>query len=233
MDELKVRQLFDYDTWTYTYLVWCPNSRDCLLIDPVYEQVDRDLNLIYKLNLSLKYILETHVHADHITGADRIRRLKGVKVCYGSLTGVKGADMYLEDNQEISLGKGNIKSIHTPGHTSGCVSYYTKGYIFTGDTLFIEGTGRTDFQGGSASNTYESVRNKIFSYSDETLIYPGHNYNGFTCSTILEEKISNPNVGLDISKEQFLDSESKKERPYPKRFDIAVPANMQCGKIDK
>jgi len=233
MDELKVRQLFDYDTWTYTYLVWCPNSRDCLLIDPVYEQVDRDLNLIYKLNLSLKYILETHVHADHVTGADKIRRLKGVKVCYGSLTGVKGADMYLEDNQEISLGKGNIKSIHTPGHTSGCVSYYTKGYIFTGDTLFIEGTGRTDFQGGSASNTYESVRNKIFSYSDETLIYPGHNYNGFTCSTILEEKISNPNVGLDISKEQFLDSESKKERPYPKRFDIAVPANMQCGKVDK
>ena len=233
MDELKVRQLFDYDTWTYTYLVWCPNSRDCLLIDPFYEQVDRDLNLIYKLNLSLKYILETHVHADHITGADKIRRLKGVKVCYGSSTGVKGADIYLEDNQKLSLGKGIIKSIHTPGHTSGCVSYYTKGYIFTGDTLFIEGTGRTDFQEGSASNTYESVRNKIFSYSDETLIYPGHNYNGFTCSTILEEKISNPNVGLDISKEQFLDSESKKERPYPKRFDVAVPANMQCGKVDK
>jgi len=233
MDELKVRQLFDYDTWTYTYLVWCPNSRDCLLIDPVYEQVDRDLNLIYKLNLSLKYILETHVHADHITSADKIRQLKGVKVCYGSSTGVKGADVYLEDNQELSLGKGKIKSIHTPGHTSGCVSYYTKGYIFTGDTLFIEGTGRTDFQGGSASNTYESVRNKIFSYSDETLIYPGHNYNGFTCSTILEEKISNPNVGLDISKEQFLNSESKKERPYPKRFDVAVPANMQCGKVDK
>ena len=233
MDELKVRQLFDYDTWTYTYLVWCPNSRACLLIDPVYEQVDRDLNLIYKLNLSLKYILETHVHADHITSADKIRRLKGVKVCYGSSTGVKGADIYLEDNQKLSLGKGNIKSIHTPGHTSGCVSYYTKGYIFTGDTLFIEGTGRTDFQEGSASNTYESVRNKIFSYSDETLIYPGHNYNGFTCSTILEEKISNPNVGLDISKEQFLDSESKKKRPYPKRFDVAVPANMLCGKVDK
>ena len=233
MDLVKVRQLFDYDTWTYTYLLWCSDTKKCLLIDPVLEQVNRDLQLINKLGLKLEYIFETHVHADHITAADTIRSKTNAKIVYGSKTGVKGSDIFLEDNQTISLGKHEIKAIHTPGHTSGCTSYYVEGYIFTGDTLFIEGTGRTDFQGGSASDTYDSITKKIFCFSDNTIVYPGHNYNGFTCSTIQEEKKTNPNVGLHISKEVFMDNEENKERPYPKRFDVAVPANMMCGKISK
>ena len=232
MNSIKVRQLFDYDTWTYTYLLWCEETKQCLLIDPVLEQIGRDLELVNKLGLKLEYIFETHVHADHITGADTIRKRMNAKVVYGSKTGVNGCDICLEDNQVISLGKHNITAIHTPGHTSGCTSYYVEGYIFTGDTLFIGGTGRTDFQGGSSSDTYESVRKKIFSFPDDTIVYPGHNYNGFTCSTIKEEKASNPNVGLHVSKEEFIESESKKKRPYPKRFDVAVPANMNCGKTE-
>jgi len=232
MNSIKIRQLFDYETWTYTYLLWCEETKQCLLIDPVIEQIDRDLKLIKKIGLNLKYVLETHVHADHITGADAIRKKMNIKIIYGSKTGVKGADIYLDDNQLLDLGDHKIKAIHTPGHTSGCTSYYIEGYIFTGDTLFIEGTGRTDFQGGSSSDTYDSVTKKIFSFPDSTIVYPSHNYNGFTCSTIKEEKDSNPNVGLNISKEDFIDNESKKERPYPKRFDIAVPANMNCGKVD-
>tara|TARA_B100000427_G_C15353341_1_gene526473 strand:+ start:133 stop:831 length:699 start_codon:yes stop_codon:yes gene_type:complete len=230
MNSIKVRQLFDYDTWTYTYLVWCDETKACLLIDPVLEQVDRDLELVNRLGLSLKYVFETHVHADHITGASIIRDRENVELCYGSKTGVKGADILFDDGAEFNIGNCSIKVIHTPGHTSGCTSYYVDGYIFTGDTLFIGGTGRTDFQGGSSSDTYDSVTKKIFNLPDDTIVYPGHNYNGFTCSTIREEKESNPNVGLHVSKEQFIDEESKKNRPYPKRFDIAVPANMNCGK---
>ena len=232
MNSIKVRQLFDYDTWTYTYLLWCEETKKCLLIDPVLEQVDRDLKLIEKLQLNLEYLVETHVHADHITGSDTIRSKTGAKVVYGSKTGVEGADIYLDDDGMLSLGNHNIKAIHTPGHTEGCTSYYIEGYIFTGDTLFIDGTGRTDFQGGSSSDTYDSVTEKIFKYPDDTAIYPGHNYNGFTCSTIAEEKKSNPNVGLHVKKEDFILNESKKERPYPKKFDVAVPANMRCGKIE-
>mgnify|MGYP001407364076 CR=1 FL=1 len=232
MNSIKVRQLFDYDTWTYTYLLWCEETKKCLLIDPVIEQVERDLKLIDKLGLILDYVVETHVHADHITGSDVIRSKTNAKVVYGSKTGVKGADIYLDDNQLLDLGNHNIKAMHTPGHTSGCTTYYIEGYIFTGDTLFIDGTGRTDFQGGSSSDTYDSVTQKIFKYPDHTIVYPGHNYNGFTCSTIAEEKKSNPNVGVHITKEDFILNESKKERPYPKRFDVAVPANMRCGKVE-
>ena len=130
----------------------------------------------------------------------------------------------------MKLGYEKIQALHTPGHTSGCTSYYIDGYIFTGDTLFIDGTGRTDFQGGSSSDTFDSVTKKIYNFPNDTIVFPGHNYNGLTMSTIGEEKKSNPNVGLHIKKEDFILNESKKERPYPKRFDVAVPANMKCGK---
>ena len=230
MKSLNVRQLFDYDTWTYTYLLWCNKTKHCLLIDPVFEQVERDLSLIEKLGLNLKFVLETHVHADHITGASLIKTKKDIKIVYGSKTGVEGADIYLDDNEILKLGNENLQALHTPGHTSGCTSYYIDGYIFTGDTLFIDGTGRTDFQGGSSSDTYDSVTKKIYNFPNDTIVFPGHNYSGLTMSTIGEEKKSNPNVGLHIKKEDFILNESKKERPYPKRFDIAVPANMKCGK---
>lgn len=231
MNNIKIKQLFDYDTWTYTYLLWNKNSRNCIIIDPVLEQVDRDMSVISKLELNLLYIFETHVHADHITGALSLKKMTNAKICYGSKTGVEGADTLFEDGDEIYLDKDKITVIHTPGHTSGCVSYYINGSIFTGDTLFIEGTGRTDFQKGSSSDIYDSVKNKIFSYPDDTIVYPCHNYNGFLSSTIAHEKKFNPNVGNQISKNTFLENEKNKNRPYPKKFDIAVPANLKCGKI--
>ena len=233
MDKLNVRQLFDIDTCTYTYVLWDDLTSEGLIIDPVLEQLDRDVNYLNKLQIDLKYILETHVHADHITAASKLRSKTSAKICYGSQTGVKGADILFADNDQISLGQHIVKVIHTPGHTNGCVSYYVDGFIFTGDTLFIEGTGRTDFQGGSAENTYDSVRKKIFNYPEETIVYPGHNYKGLTQSTIRYERKCNPNVGDSVNKEDFVNREKNMDRPYPKRFKIAVPANMYCGEKQK
>ena len=230
MNSLNIKQLFDYDSWTYTYLLWDESTKNSIIIDPVLEQVDRDVSLINKLNLKLMYIFETHVHADHITAALKLKESLNAKICYGSKTGVDGADILFNDGDKINLGQHEIIAIHTPGHTGGCVSYYTQGSIFTGDTLFIEGTGRTDFQEGSSSNIYDSVKKKIFSYPDDTIVYPCHNYNGFLSSTIGHERKFNPNVGDNISKEEFLENERKKNRPYPKKFDVAVPANLKCGK---
>ncbi len=226
---INIRQLIDIETCTYTYIIWGSNL-EAIIIDPVLEQVKRDLDYMKKLDLNLQYILETHVHADHITGASKLREKTGAKICYGSKTGVKGSDILLEDNDCINLNTFSIKSIYTPGHTLGCTSYYVDGYIFTGDTLFIEGTGRTDFQGGCSESTYNSIRNKIFSYPDETIIYPGHNYKGLTSSTIGYERQHNPNVGDNIKINDYIEREKNMNRPYPKRFDVAVPANMLCGK---
>jgi glyoxylase-like metal-dependent hydrolase (beta-lactamase superfamily II) len=228
---MKIKQLFDYDTWTYTYLLWDESTKNSIIIDPVLDQLDRDINLLNKLKLKLMYIFETHVHADHITAASKLKEFSNAKICYGSKTGVDGADILFSDGDKINLDKHEIIVIHTPGHTSGCVSYYLEGSIFTGDTLFIEGTGRTDFQEGSSSNLYDSVKNKIFSYPDDTIVYPCHNYNGFLNSTIDHERKFNPNVGDKVSKKIFIENECKKNRPYPKKFDIAVPANLKCGKI--
>lgn len=230
MNSINIKQLFDYDTWTYTYILWNSN-KEAIIIDSVLDQTSRDLDVLDKLGLTLKYIFETHVHADHITGATVLKNKTSAKICYGSKTGVKGADILFEDGEKLSFGEHTIFIHHTPGHTSGCVCYYVEGSIFTGDTLFIEGTGRTDFQGGSSSNTYDSVRGKIFSYSDDTIVYPGHNYNGFIHSSIGYERKFNPNVGDHVSKDEFISREKEKKRPYPKKFDIAVPANMKCGKV--
>ena len=230
MTTINIKQLFDYDTWTYTYVLWNSN-KEAIIIDPVLEQTKRDLDVLDKLGVKLKYIFETHVHADHITGASILKDKTSAKICYGSKSGVKGADIFFEDGEKIPFGGHEIIVHHTPGHTAGCVSYYVDGYIFTGDTLFIEGTGRTDFQGGSSSNTYDSVKEKIFSYSDETIIYPAHNYNGFIHSTIGHERKFNPNVGDHITKDKFIQNEKLKNRPYPNKFDIAVPANLKCGKV--
>tara|TARA_B110000438_G_C15732952_1_gene615008 strand:- start:487 stop:1191 length:705 start_codon:yes stop_codon:yes gene_type:complete len=230
MDKIQLRQLFDYETCTYTYILWDLNTKDAIIIDPVLEQVNRDFAYIEKLNLNLKYIIETHVHADHITGGFKLKQKTSAQICYGSKTGVEGADILLDDGDKILIGTHELSVIHTPGHTEGCTSYYVKNYIFTGDTLFIEGTGRADFQGGSSSDVYDSVRNKIFCYPDDTIIYPCHNYNGLNMSTIAYEREHNPNVGDSVLKKDFIENEKNKKRPYPKRIDVAVPANMKCGR---
>ena len=230
MTSINLKQLFDYDTCSFTYLLWDKKDKSTIIIDPVLEQTNRDLELIQKLGLNLIYILETHVHADHITGASILREKTGAKICYGSRTGVEGADLLLEDGSKIKFGDSFIDVLHTPGHTVGCTSYYINKYIFTGDTLFIEGTGRTDFQGGCSSSAFDSIRNKIFTFPKDTIVYPAHNYKGFNSSTIGHERKFNPNVADHVQKEDFMEREKNMNRPYPKRFDIAVPANLKCGK---
>ena len=229
MAKINMRQYFDYESCAYTYLLFDPYNKKSVIVDPVLEQFDRDMGTVKKLDLDLIGILETHVHADHITGAFTIRKKTGIPIYYGSKSGVQGANFMLNDGDCIHVGQFEIKTIHTPGHTKGCVSYYTCGMLFTGDVLFIGGTGRTDFQGGDANTLYDSVTKKLFHYHDDTQVYPAHDYSGAMFSTIGEEKKWNPNVGKSIDKDKFVAAEKGKNRPYPKKIDIAVPANLKCG----
>ena len=228
---LIFRQLFDYETWTYTYLLADAVSRDAVLIDTVREQADRDLSLLRELGLKLKYVLETHVHADHITGAAALRAASGAKVGLSETAGVACADLKLKDGEELLFGLFRIKVFASPGHTDSCMRYYSEGMLFTGDTLFVRDVGRTDFQQGSVQKMFESIRSRIFSLPDETLVYPGHDYRGHMVTTIGEEKALNPKVGMSFSFEHFKMEMAAMKLGPPKRLHIAVPANLQCGSV--
>ncbi len=227
------RQLFDYDTWTYTYLLADSQTREAALIDSVKEQVQRDLQLLEELDLRLKYVMETHVHADHITGAEEIRRATGAQSVVGVGTHVDCANIQLGDGEVVALGNFHIQALATPGHTNGCISYSVNGCVFTGDALLIRGTGRTDFQQGSSEVLYHSITHKLFTLPDDTLVYPGHDYRGFTVSTIGEEKKFNPRVGAGKTKQEFIDIMAHLKLAMPKKIQIAVPANMACGSSEK
>jgi len=231
---LLFRQFIDPETSTYTYLLADEASREAVLIDPVLEQFDRDQALIRELDLVLVYTLETHVHADHITAADRFRREIGSKVGLGAATGVKAADLELEDGDVVRFGSMALEVCATPGHTGGCVTYLCRdqGMAFTGDALLIRGCGRTDFQQGSADALFDSVRNRIFSLPDDTLLFPGHDYKGRMLTTVGEEKRFNPRLGLDKSMADFVAIMTRLDLAYPKKIDVAVPANMECGRLD-
>lgn len=229
---LIFRQLFDYETWTYTYLLADPLTKEAAIIDSVKEQVPRDLKLIDELGLSLKYTLDTHVHADHITGAHDLRAKTGAKTAVSSAAEIECVDIHLKDGQELTLGSIKIRAISTPGHTNGCMSFYCEGMVFTGDTLFIRDVGRTDFQQGSNEKMFESITQKIYSLPDETLVYPGHDYNGRLNSTVAEEKRLNPKVSQNISFEKFkMEMDAMKLGP-PKKLHISLPANLNCGKTN-
>ena len=224
-----VRQLFDRDTWTYTYLVADPASKEAAIIDPVKEQFDRDAQLIEELGFNLKYVLETHVHADHITSSGKLRDRFGAKVVLQEASNANCADILAKDGDVLTLGDKEIKVMHTPGHTDADATFQIEGAVFTGDALFVRGCGRTDFQAGSTESLYSSIHDKIFSLPDETLIYPGHDYKGHTVSTVGEEKAYNPRLGAGKDLEAFAEIMDNLNLPAPARLKESLPGNMRCG----
>jgi len=229
MGKLTIRPLFDAPTSTFTYLLYLETGQ-ALLIDSVKEQFERDLKLVSELGLSLKYLIETHVHADHITGAGLLSEKTAAKIVYGAKSGVQSADLLINDGESIDLEGTSIIGLSTPGHTAGCTSWLIEGQVFTGDSLMIRGCGRTDFQQGSSEVLYQSVHQQLFSLSDQTRIYPGHNYQGHPWSTVGEEKMYNPRLGGQKSLEEFKRIMDNLKLAPPQRLAQSVPANLKCGK---
>lgn len=231
-DTIAVKQLFDDDSSTYTYLLYDVETKDAILVDPVDLQVDRDLKEVESLGLNLVYGVNTHAHADHVTGTGLLRaRVKGFQSVISSASEAK-ADLTLEDGDRIVFGNRFLEARSTPGHTGGCMSFVAddRSFVLTGDALLIQGCGRTDFQSGSAEQLYESVHSKLFSLPRDCIVYPAHDYNQRTSSTIGSEADSNPR--LSKTKEEFVQIMKNLNLPYPKKIDIAVPANMRCGVPD-
>ncbi len=230
---LIFQQLFEVQSSTYTYLLADAFSKEAVLIDPVIETVDRDLRLIAELGLKLIYVLDTHIHADHVTGAGEIRKRTGVKTAVPKTASVTCADLNLSDGDELKFGQFTIQTLETPGHTDASLSFYCEQKVFTGDVLLIRGTGRTDFQSGSAEELYESVHQKLFTLPPETEVYPAHDYNGFTSSTIEMEIRYNPRVGSGKSKSQFVQIMKDLKLDLPKKIKESLPANMACGVFEE
>jgi len=225
------RQWFDRESCTYTYLLADPGTREALIIDPVIQLSERDAQQIQDLGLSLKYAVNTHVHADHITGTGLLKKLlesSAVKSIISKASGA-AADIHVENGDEINFGNFALEVRSTPGHTNGCVSYvfHPSRMVFTGDAVLIRGCGRTDFQEGCSETLYNSVMTQIFSLPDEYSIYPAHDYKGLTVSTVGEEKKHNPR--LTKSLEEFKTIMSNLNLSYPKQIDVALPANKVCG----
>ncbi len=226
------RQLFDPQSSTYTYLLGDEGMRDAVLIDPVFEQARRDAALLGELGLALRWTLETHIHADHVTGAWLLKEKLGSRVALSAASGAEDADRYLGDGEEIAYGRHSLRVIATPGHTSGCVTYVCddQDRAFTGDCLLVRGTGRTDFQGGDAAQMYRSVRERIFALPDSCLLYPAHDYRGLTCTSVGEERRFNPRLGDEIALGDFCGYMANLKLAHPKQIDVAVPANLRCGR---
>ena len=229
------RQLFDPQSSTYTYLLADSLTREAVLIDPVFEHAQRDAALIGELGVKLLFTLETHVHADHVTGATLLKRHLGSKIVLSKAGGAEGADRYLADGDIVAFGHRTLEARATPGHTSGCVSYVLddRTKAFTGDALLIRGCGRTDFQQGSAPLLFRSVREQLFSLPDDCQLYPGHDYRGITASSVGEEKKYNPRLALTIGESDFTGYMTNLGLPHPKLMNVAVPANLRCGRPEK
>ena len=225
------RQLFDQDTSTYTYLLADEASRKAVIIDPVFEQIERDSTLIDELDLELVWALDTHVHADHITALGLLNQRFKARTVLSERAGAVCADRLVKQGDRITFGQHELEVRETPGHTNGCLSYICErqGFAFTGDAVLIRGCGRTDFQQGSAATLYRSVHEQIFSLPAETLLYPAHDYKGRTVSSVAEEKRLNPRLGQGKSLEEFTRIMSELHLPYPRKMDLAVPSNFNCG----
>jgi len=222
-------QLFDTESSTFTYILAAPGSLDAVIIDPVERHWQRDLRHLERLHLKLAYVLETHAHADHVTSAGRLRELTGAMAAVPSGCGIAPAELQLQDGDQVRFGAGEtIQVLHTPGHTAGSMSYVWRGNVFTGDTLLIDGCGRTDFQSGSPEALYDSVTTKLFALPDDTRVWPAHDYKGQSVSTIGWEKRHNSRLA-NRSREQFVALMGELHLPRPKLIDLAVPANQNLG----
>ncbi len=227
------RQLFETDSSTFTYLIDDPDSGNSILIDPVRETVERDLQLLKDLGLNLNATLETHVHADHLTGARLLKAKTGCDIAYPAMVQSSCIDIGIREGEAFKVGNIELNPLFTPGHTDHHHAYLidtpVMKLVFTGDALLIEACGRTDFQSGDAEALYNSIHNKIFSLPDTTLVYPGHDYEGRFITTVAQEKVRNPRLGGGKSKQAFVDIMDNLDLPYPRKIDFAVPGNEQCG----
>jgi sulfur dioxygenase len=225
------RQLFDPVSSTYTYLLADDVSLQAILIDPVFEQARRDTALIRELGLTLRCTVESHLHADHVTAASRLKQELGSQIMVGARSEAEGADRYLAQGETIEFGACAIAVRDTPGHTAGCITLVLSDQTmaFTGDCLLVRGCGRTDFQGGDAHALYRSIHQQIFTLPDHCLLYPGHDYRGNTVTSVAEERTFNPRLGGRLSESDFVGYMDNLGLPHPKQIDVAVPANRKCG----
>jgi sulfur dioxygenase len=226
------RQLFDPPSSTYTYLLADGDTGAAVIIDPVFEQVRRDAALIEELGLRLVFALETHVHADHVTGSWLLKQRTGCLIALAAKSGAAGADRYLVQDDVVTFGERNLQVRRTPGHTDGCLTYVLddRSMAFTGDCLMIRGAGRTDFQGGDAAAMYRSIHEQIFTLPEDCLLYPAHDYRGLTVTSVAEERRFNPRIGGEIGVGDFTGYMKNLGLAHPKLMDIAVPANLRCGR---
>ena len=226
-----LRQLFDHASSTYSYLLACERTREAVLIDCVYEQHTRDSALVRELGLTLACTLDTHCHADHVTGAWLMKAALGSQIGLSPTYLANNVDLPLREGQVIRFGDHSLEVRATPGHTAGCLSYVTAEHTmaFTGDALLVRGAGRTDFQQGDAHQLYRSIREQLFTLPDNCVVYPGHDYDGRTSSTIGEERIHNPRIGGGAREEDFVGYMENLGLPHPKQLAVAVPANLRAG----
>ncbi len=221
-------QLFDPASSTYTYLLFDPSTHEALIIDPVDQQVERDLAVLREHQLKLLWTVETHAHADHITSAGQLAEHTGARTAAPQGCGIATAALQLGDGDVLQVGTEQVRVLHTPGHTAGSVSYLWRNHVFTGDTLLINGCGRTDFQSGSAEDLYQSITGRLFTLPDDTVVWPGHDYQGRTHSTIAAEKAGNARIaGKSLA--EFVAAMAQLQLPRPARMDEALPANQSSG----
>ncbi|MFS0738902.1 MBL fold metallo-hydrolase [Sphingomonas sp. 1P06PA] len=227
------RQLYEPDSSTYTYLFGCRDTGRAVLIDPVLETVERDLSALQELDLTLSHTLDTHIHADHVTSACRLRSLTGCKVAYPEMDGLPCADLGVSEANPLREGSLTFQPLFTPGHTDTHHSYLIdlsgSLRVFTGDALLIDGCGRTDFQDGDAASLYRSIHDKIFTLPGDTLVFPAHDYQHRHVSTVDQERERNPRLGGGKTLDEFIAIMGSLNLPYPERIDLAVPANRLCG----
>ena len=227
------KQLFEPESSTYTYLLSCPDTGKTALIDPVLETVDRDLEVLQHMGLSLDYAIETHIHADHITGGKMLREKAGCQLAGPALDELPCRDVGIREGEPFRVGNLVVNPLFTPGHTDTHHAYLLDHVglkmLFSGEALLIEACGRTDFQSGDPHTLYRSIHDKFFTLPDETLVYPGHDYEERQITTIGQEKMRNPRLGKDKPEEEFVKIMNEMDLPYPKKIDWALPGNEGCG----